>query len=107
KREGTLGLLFLTPLTVGDVIAGKAVIHVLRALTLFLAAVPILGLPVVLGGVGWPSVAVAVFTEANAVGLGIAAGIYASTNGGTTVQTMIAAECYSLAFAIGSALWVL
>jgi ABC-type Na+ efflux pump permease subunit len=45
KREGTLGLLFLTPLTVFDVIAGKAAIHVLRALTLFLAALPLLGLP--------------------------------------------------------------
>lgn len=32
KREGTLGLLFLTPLTVLDVIAGKAAIHFLRAL---------------------------------------------------------------------------
>ena len=106
KREGTLGLLFLTPLTIRDVIAGKAIIHVLRAVTLFLAAVPILGLPVVFGGIGWASVAVAIFNTANAVGLGIAAGIYASTNGGTTVQTMVAAECYSLAFAIGSSLWV-
>jgi ABC-type transport system involved in multi-copper enzyme maturation permease subunit len=107
KREGTLGLLFLTPLTVSDVIAGKAVIHVLRAVTLFLATVPIVGLPVVFGGVGWTLVAIAIFNAATAMGLGIAAGIYASTKGGTTVQTMIVAECYSLFFAIGSSVWVL
>src|ERR1035437_8290937 len=53
RREGTLGLLFLTPLTMLDGIAGKAAIHVLRALTLFLAALPVLGLPLFLGGVDW------------------------------------------------------
>jgi ABC-type transport system involved in multi-copper enzyme maturation permease subunit len=106
KREGTLGLLFLTPLKVTDVIAGKAIIHVLRALTLFLAAVPILGLPIVFGGVAWWGVMVAIFNLANAVSLGIAAGIYASTKGGTTVQAMVLAVIYSLGFAIGSTLWV-
>ena len=106
KREGTLGLLFLTPLKVNDVIAGKAIIHVLRALTLFFAAVPILGLPVVFGGVGWWSVMLAIFNLANAVSLGIAAGICASTKGGTTVQAMVLAVLYSLGFAFGSCLWV-
>jgi ABC-type transport system involved in multi-copper enzyme maturation permease subunit len=100
KREGTLGLLFLTPLTVSDIIAGKAVIHVLRALTLFLAAVPILGLPIVFGGVAWTEVVADIFAQANAVCLGIAAGIYASTGGGTTVQTMVMAVCYSLGIEI-------
>jgi ABC-type transport system involved in cytochrome c biogenesis permease component len=86
KREGTLELLFLTPLTVLDVIAGKAAIHVLRALTLFLAALPILGLPLVLGGVDWRWVLIAAAAQANAVLLGIGAGIYASTRGGSTIQ---------------------
>ena len=53
KREGTLGLLFLTPLRVLDVIMAKAVTHVLRAATLLLASVPMLVLPFVLGGVVW------------------------------------------------------
>jgi len=106
KREGTLGLLFLTPLRVTDVIAGKAIIHVLRALTLFLAAVPILGLPIVFGGVTWSGALVAIFNLANAVCLGIAAGIYASTKGGTTVQATVWALLYSLGFAIGSSVWI-
>jgi len=56
KREGTLGLLFLTPLTVLDVIVGKSLIHMLRACTLFLAATPVLVLPLVLGGISWMQV---------------------------------------------------
>jgi hypothetical protein len=73
---------------------------------LFLATVPILGLPVVFGGVAWASILVAIFNLANAVCLGIAAGIYASTKGGTTVQTMILAVVYSFGFAIGSSVWI-
>jgi ABC-type transport system involved in cytochrome c biogenesis permease component len=95
KREGTLGLLFLTPLTVLDVIVGKAAIHVLRALTLFLAALPILGLPLVFGGVDWPWVLMAAVAQANAVLLGIGAVIYASTRGGRTIQVMVRAEFVS------------
>jgi ABC-type Na+ efflux pump permease subunit len=103
KREGTLGLLFLTPLTVLDVIAGKAAIHVLRALTLFVAALPVLGLPLVLGGVDWRWVLMAAVDQANTVLLGIAAGVYASTRGGTTIQVMVLAEAWAWGFAAVSA----
>jgi len=106
KREGTLGLLFLTPLTVFDVIAGKAAIHVLRALTLFLAALPLLGLPLVLGGVEWRSVLWVAVGQGNAVLLGIAAGLYASTRGGSTIQVMVLAEGLALGFAVISPIGV-
>src|SRR5260221_11497484 len=53
KRDGTLGLLFLTPLTAGDIIIAKVLIHGLRAATLIVAALPLLGLPLILDGVGW------------------------------------------------------
>lgn len=99
KREGTLGLLFLTPLTVMDVIAGKVAIHALRALTLFLAAMPLVGLPLVFGGVDWRWFVVAAVVQANAVLLGIAAGVYASTRGGSTIQVMVRAEAYAVALA--------
>jgi ABC-type transport system involved in multi-copper enzyme maturation permease subunit len=100
KREGTLGLLFLTPLTVFDVIAGKATIHVLRALTLYLAALPLMGLPLFLGGVDWRWVFMAVVAQANAVLLGIAAGIFASTRGGSSIQVMVLAEGCALGLAV-------
>jgi len=105
KREGTLGLLFLTPLSMLDVIAGKAALHVLRALTLFLAALPVLGLPLVLGGVSWPDLSVSTAHQTNAVLLSIGAGIYASTKGGTAIQAMVRAELYALGLACVSSIW--
>jgi ABC-type transport system involved in multi-copper enzyme maturation permease subunit len=53
RREGTLGLLFLTPLTAGGIVVAKCAAHGLRALTLWLAALPVLTLPFLLGGVTW------------------------------------------------------
>ncbi|MEK7781787.1 MAG: hypothetical protein AAB370_09855 [Verrucomicrobiota bacterium] len=53
RREGTLGLLFLTPLKPRDIIIAKAGAHVFRALTLWLASLPVLMLPLLVGGVTW------------------------------------------------------
>ncbi|MDB6109029.1 MAG: hypothetical protein JWR69_779 [Pedosphaera sp.] len=92
KREGTLGLLFLTPLTVVDIMAGKAAIHILRAATLLLASLPILVLPFMLGGVVVTDVYFAFVAVTNALLMGIAAGIYASARGGTSAQVMATAE---------------
>jgi ABC-type Na+ efflux pump permease subunit len=103
KREGTLGLLFLTPLTALDVILGKGAVHIIRALSVFFAAAPVLGLPFVFGGVGWATAFVAAVEETGAVLLGIGAGLYASTKGGTTIQVMVRALAYALVLAI---IWV-
>ena len=51
KREGTLGLLFLTDLKGYDVICGKLAANSLNAIYGLLAILPVLGLPVMLGGV--------------------------------------------------------
>src|ERR1051326_984026 len=51
QREGTLGILFLTPLTARAVVIGKGLIHALRALTMLAAALPVLAVPFLLGGV--------------------------------------------------------
>ena len=45
RREGTLGLLFLTPLTASGIVLGKTLVQVLRALTVWLAVVPVLTIP--------------------------------------------------------------
>src|SRR5262245_54135925 len=58
RREGTLGLLFLTPLRAWDVVLAKGLAHALRGGTVVLAAVPVLTLPFVLGGVDWRHVVV-------------------------------------------------
>ena len=52
KREGTLGLLFLTDLNGFDIVAGKLAAQVGRSLYCLLAAFPAFGFCVVLGGVG-------------------------------------------------------
>ena len=53
KREGTLGLLFMTPLSAGGIVAGKALGQGLRAFTLWLAVLQILTIPFLTGGVTW------------------------------------------------------
>src|SRR6478736_1034059 len=51
KREGTLGLLFLTNLRGYDVILGKLIGTSVRSVNGLLAIFPILGLPLLMGGV--------------------------------------------------------
>ena len=51
KREGTLGLVFLTDLKGYDVVVGKLVAKSLVAVFCVLAVIPMLALPVLLGGV--------------------------------------------------------
>ncbi|MGC3960752.1 MAG: ABC transporter permease [Verrucomicrobiota bacterium] len=51
KREGTLGLLFLTDLRGYDVVAGKLLANSLTGFYAVLAVLPILGIPLLMGGV--------------------------------------------------------
>lgn len=51
RREGTLGLLFLTDLRGYDVVLGKLIANSLHAAYGLLAIFPILGLPLLMGGV--------------------------------------------------------
>ncbi|HEV8541783.1 MAG TPA: ABC transporter permease, partial [Verrucomicrobiae bacterium] len=51
KRQDTLGLLFLTHLKARDVVLGKLLAHSTSVLVMLLGIVPILALPILLGGV--------------------------------------------------------
>src|SRR5262245_40381132 len=51
RREGTLGLLFLTDMRGLDVVIGKLAVTSLKAFFGLLAIFPMLGLPLLLGGV--------------------------------------------------------
>ncbi len=53
RREGTLGLLSLTMLKPWDIVISKCLVHLLRALTIWLAVLPVFAIPFLLGGVGW------------------------------------------------------
>jgi len=79
KREGTLGLLFITPLSAGGIVAGKALALALRAFTLWLAVLPILMIPFLTGGVTWLDALSAFSLEFCATVLCLAAGLLASS----------------------------
>src|ERR1051326_489199 len=78
QREGTLGILFLTPLTARAVVIGKGLIHALRALTMLAAALPVLAVPFLLGGVTWREGLMALLIDLSSVSLARAAGLLAS-----------------------------
>jgi ABC-type transport system involved in multi-copper enzyme maturation permease subunit len=79
KREGTLGLLFLTPLSAGGIVAGKALAQALRAFTLWLAVLPILTIPFMTGGVTLSMALRTLSLEFSATVLCLAAGLLASS----------------------------
>lgn len=99
KREGTLGLLFLTKLQAQDIVLGKSLIHSLRALTLVIATLPIIIFPFVLGGVSSRSVMTAITENMSHVFLALAAGLFASSRNTEWVRAVVTAELLSLSLA--------
>jgi ABC-type transport system involved in multi-copper enzyme maturation permease subunit len=79
KRDGTLGLLFLTSLSASGIVGGKLLAQTLRVFTLWLAVLPILIIPFTLGGVTWYDAGCALSIEFSATVLCLAAGLLAST----------------------------
>jgi ABC-type transport system involved in multi-copper enzyme maturation permease subunit len=78
RREGTLGLLFLTPVRARDIVAAKALVHLLRALLLWLAVVPILSVPLLLGGLDWREVLLSCAFTLASIFLALSVGLIAS-----------------------------
>ena len=99
KREGTLGLLFMTQLTASGIVFGKSLIHGLRSLTLLLGMLPILGLPFLLGGVSWKDGLLALMLDLSALILALAAGLLASTLVKDRVRALMLALMISFVFA--------
>lgn len=79
RREGTLGLLFLTRLRARDVVVGKLAVTTLRAGYTLLAALPVLALPLLMGGVTFKSYGLVAVVLANTLFLSVAAGLAVSS----------------------------
>ncbi len=79
KREGTLGLLFLTDLRAYDVLAGKLASHGLHLAYLLVATVPALAVPVLAGGVTAKSLALQSLVLLNTLFFSCAVGLLVST----------------------------
>lgn len=78
KREGTLGLLFLTNLNSAEIVAGKLCANGLAALYALVAIFPVLALPLMIGGITIDEFIRVVLAEFNALFFAIAAGFVAS-----------------------------
>jgi hypothetical protein len=79
KRDGTIGLLFLTDLRAYDVIAGKLLATSLRAVEVLLACFPILAIPVIMGGVSGTELSRTILALSNALFCSLAAGLMISS----------------------------
>jgi ABC-type transport system involved in multi-copper enzyme maturation permease subunit len=100
KREGTLGLLFLTGLTPAGIVVGKSLVQGFRAFTLWVAVLPILTIPFLTGGVGWTAAIRAVAVEFCAAVLCLAAGLLASTLAKVRAIAFALALTFALVFVV-------
>jgi ABC-type transport system involved in multi-copper enzyme maturation permease subunit len=90
RQEGTLGLLFLTDLRGHDIALGKLAAKSLEAASVLLALVPLLAVPLLLGGVSGESVGRRALTLLLAAGLSLATGLLCSTLLGETRKALLA-----------------
>jgi ABC-type Na+ efflux pump permease subunit len=100
RRDGTLGLLFLTPLSAGGIVTGKALAQAMRAFNLWLAVTPVLTIPFLTGGVTRYDGLCALSIEFCATVLCLGAGLLASTFAKERNSAFI------LGFLLGIAFWV-
>lgn len=78
KREGTLGLLFLTDLKGYDVVAGKLVANSLNGFYGLLAILPVVTLVLLMGGLTATQVGCAAIALVNTMFLSVSVGMFAS-----------------------------
>ena len=78
RREGTLGLLFLTNLNSAEIVAGKLCAHALPTVYGLLAIFPIMAIPLLMGGVTAEHFARTMLALLNAILFSLAAGFVAS-----------------------------
>lgn len=79
RRDDTLGLLALTPLRPFQIVLGKAAAQVVRLLSLWIACLPLLLIPVLMGGVSVLDLQYALGIEMMIVLGGLASGLVATS----------------------------
>jgi len=96
RREGTLGLLFLTPLRAREIVMAKALAHGLRAMTLLLAVLPVLTIPFILGGVSWQQAAMSALVNFSAVCWALASALVASAGTRSSLRALVGAVAFTI-----------
>ena len=100
KRDGTMGLLFLTPLSAQQIVVAKASAQSLRILAMVLAAYPVLMLPLLFGGVTWQDAVRLALLHLASITFSLSAGVAASS----LTEGWFTSRLLALAFAFVSAL---
>jgi len=101
KREGTLGLLFLTDLRGYDVVAGKFFATSLRSLYGMIALFPVLGVTLLMGGVSGTQFWKTALALTNALFFSLAIGLFVSSIGRDWQKVMSGTLALLLLFAFG------
>lgn len=96
RREGTLGLLFLTDLKAFEILFGKLAATSLNSLYGLVAIFPVLALPLLLGGMTFQEYGAMLLLLLNTLFLSLAAGLYVSSS----VQGERAAMCITIALLV-------
>lgn len=98
RREGTLGLLFMTGLSGPDIVMAKSLAHGLRALTLWVAVAPVLAIPFLLGGLSWQEAMLSLAINSGAMCWALAAGVLGSAWSKTWGRAVIRGAILALLF---------
>jgi ABC-type transport system involved in multi-copper enzyme maturation permease subunit len=104
KREGTLGLLFLTDLRGYDVALGKLLANSLRSFYALLAVLPILAITLLMGGVTGAQYWKATLALVNALFVSLAAGLAVSVVSRDSQKALTATFFVLLVLALGGPL---
>ena len=106
KREGTLGLLFLTDLKAHDVVLGKLAAKSLNALYGLLAVFPVLGLSILMGGVTGAEFARVVLVFLSTIFCSLGIGMMFSATGEDARQSLVRALVFLVVMTgVFPALW--
>src|SRR3954454_8357900 len=100
RREGTLGLLFMTPLKGTDIVVAKSLAHGLRAMSLWLAVLPVLAIPFILGGVSWHEAVLSLMINFSALSWALAAGLLASAWSKLWLRALLRAAILAVGFLV-------
>ncbi|MGZ5544707.1 MAG: ABC transporter permease, partial [Limisphaerales bacterium] len=101
KRENTLGLLFLTDLKGWDIILGKLLSSSVNCLFGLLALIPMLAIPMLMGGVQWSEFICVVLSLINALLLSISWGFLISSLFRASVVTISTSLAIVIFLAVG------
>lgn len=100
RREGTVGLLFLTPLKAREVVLAKGMVHGIRSLSLLLAVLPMMTISFLIGGVTWKDALLSAMVNFSCICWALAAGLLASSLSKSWLRAMLLACGLAGCFAV-------